>query len=322
MYQAPASEANNLPPFKRTISLPYRLTPGKATGTFLAELAARRIIGTRCGRCGRVELPAQDVCRCGHDGLEFVQVSDQGTLNGFTQTPEHMLALVRLDGVDVDLMHRLVGDAPSGKGWDVGQRVQAVWADTAQGNIMDLAGFGDASTASLINKPASAPAQPTPASDLRQPLDSIATSLTLHYEHARGPYYGRLFDEMQSGGRILGIRCPSCHSVLLPPRELCDVCYVRTGTWAEVASTGVLQAFSIIHLKFVGQTREPPYVYAEVMLDGASTKIIHTLDGVDIERAPQHLKPGVRVRAVWKSELKGSLDDIAHFELIDPLPAD
>ena len=332
MHQAPASEANDLLPFKRSISLPYRLTPGKSTGTFLAELAAKRIIGTRCTSCGRVEVPAQDVCRCGHDGLELVQVGEQGTLQGFTQTPEHTLALVRLDGADVDLMHRLVGDPPSGSGsgagWQVGLRVAAVWADTTKGSIMDLAGFSATSTASTTSTTlatqaaAGAAAAAKPVTDLRQPLDSIATSLSLHYEHARGPYYGRLFDEMQTSGRIVGIRCPSCHSVLLPPRELCDVCYVRTGTWVDVADTGVLQAFSIIHLKFVGQFREPPYIYAEIVLDGASTKIIHTLDGVDIERAPKHLKPGARVRAVWKAELKGSLDDISHFELIDPLPAD
>ena len=326
MHQAPASEANDLLPFKRSISLPYRLTPGKSTGTFLAELAGRRIIGTRCTRCGRVEVPAQDVCRCGHDGLELVQVGEQGTLQGFTQTPEHTLALVRLDGADVDLMHRLVGDPPAGSGWEVGLRVAAVWADTAKGSIMDLAGFSATSATSTTpttsaTQAAGAPAAAKRVDDLREPLDSIATSLSLHYEHARGPYYGRLFDEMQTSGRIVGIRCPSCHSVLLPPRELCDVCYVRTGTWTDVADTGVLQAFSIIHLKFVGQFREPPYIYAEIVLDGASTKIIHTLDGVDIERAPKDLKPGVRVKAVWKSELKGSLDDISHFELIDPLPA-
>jgi uncharacterized OB-fold protein len=43
------------------------------------------------------------------------------------------------------------------------------------------------------------------------------------------------------------------------------------------------------------------------------------LDGVDIEAAPARLKPGMRVKAVWKAERKGSLDDISHFELIDPI---
>lgn len=306
MFQSPATEPLDLSPLSSTITLPYRLTPGKATGTFMAELAGQHIVGTRCPKCARVEVPAQDVCQCDHDELEFVQVSTQGTLVSFTKTSRFTLGLVRLDGTDCDLLHRLVGAAD----WTVGQRIAAVWAEDRIGDVMDLAGFGpasDATAAQLTALPLAAP---------RLPVDTMAKTLTLDYQHARGPYYGRLFDEMQTSGRILGIRCPSCNSTLLPPRELCDACFVKTGTWVDVADTGVLQAFSIIHLKFVGQTREPPYVYAEIMLDGASTKIIHVLDGVNIATAPKDLKPGMRVKAVWKTELKGSLNDISHFELI------
>lgn len=306
MFQSPASEPLDLPPLISTISLPYRLTPGRATGTFMAELAGQRIVGTRCPKCARIEVPAQDVCQCGHDELEFVQAPEQGAIVSFTTTPKFTLARVRLDGTDCDLLHRLVGSAE----WYVGQRLSAVWAENRKGDVMDLAGFGpetEAHTERLTT---------IPLTETRPPIDSMAKSLTLEYKHARGPYYGRLFDEMQTSGRILGIRCPSCQSTLLPPRELCDVCFVKTGTWVDVADLGVLQAFSIIHLKFVGQTREPPYVYAEIMLDGASTKIIHVLDGVNIETAPKDLKPGMRVKAVWKTELKGSLNDISHFELI------
>ena len=306
MYQAPATCPLDLEPKQSTISLPYNLTPGRATGTFLAELARKRIVGTRCRACGRVEVPAQDVCACGRDDLELVELSPQGELRGFTRPPAFTLALVRLDGADCDLLHRLVGDVEL----QIGMRVQAVWAAEAKGSVLDLVGF-EAATRSV------AAAKPTPLSEALEPIVSIPTSLKLTYQHAHGPYYGRLFDEMRTAGRILGIRCTKCHSVLLPPRELCDVCYVKTGTWAEVADVGVLLAFSIIHLKFVGQTREPPYVYAEIMLDGASTKIIHILDGVDIAAAPKALKPGQRVKAVWKAERKGSLGDISHFELAD-----
>lgn len=304
MYQSPATFPLDLEPLQSTISLPYNLTPGRATGTFLAELARKRIVGTRCRGCSRVEVPAQDVCACGRDDLELVELSDQGELRGFTRTPAFTLALVRLDGADCDLLHRLAGDGA----WQIGMRVQAVWAADAKGSVLDLAGFEPATRGAAAGKP-------VPLTEGLEPIVSIPTSMTLSYQHAHGPYYGRLFDEMRTAGRMLGIRCTKCHSVLLPPRELCDVCYARTGTWADIADTGVLQAFSIIHLKFVGQTREPPYVYAEIMLDGASTKIIHILDGVDIAAAPRTLKPGQRVKAVWKSERKGSLGDISHFEL-------
>ena len=305
MYQAPDTFPLDLAPFQSTISLPYNLTPGRATGTFLAELARKRIVGTRCRACGRVEAPAQDVCACGGDDLELVELSHQGELRGFTRTPAFTLALVRLDGVDCDMLHRLSGDTD----WRIGMRVQATWAAEPKGSVLDLAGFELATRSAAATKP-------SPLTEALEPIASVPTSLTLKYQHAHGPYYGRLFDEMHTAGRIVGIRCPKCHSVLLPPRELCDVCYVKTGTWADVADTGVLQAFSIIHLKFIGQTREPPYVYAEIMLDGASTKIIHILDGVDIAAAPKTLKPGQRVKAVWRAERKGSLGDISHFELL------
>jgi uncharacterized OB-fold protein len=309
MHLAPDTVPLDLPPLQSTIALPYRLTPGKATGTFLAELAARRIVGTRCLRCQRVEVPAQDVCSCGHAELEFVAVSTVGTLQSYTRMPDKTLGLIRLDGCDCDLLHRLHGDHE----WAVGQRLQACWSDSPQAQALDLLGFEPAGQGAMAGL------APAAFEASREPLDSMATELKLHYQHAAGPYYGRLFDEMRTSGRIMGIRCSHCQSTLLPPRELCDVCYERTGTWADVADTGVLQAFSIIHLKFIGQRRDPPYVYAEVMLDGASTKIIHMLDGVDIEAAPARLKPGMRVKAVWKAERKGSLDDISHFELIDPI---
>ena len=308
MFQSPATQPLDLPPLHSTISLPYRLTPGKATGTFLAELASKRIVATRCQKCSRIEVPAQDVCSCGNDELELVVVAAQGKLTSFTRTPEFTLGLIRLDGTHCDLLHRLVGDVD----WQVDSRVAAIWAESPQGTVMDLAGFGPATADT------GADIQPILLVESRAPIDSMPTTLTLDYQHARGPYFGRLFDEMQTSGRILGIRCPSCQSVLLPPRELCDICFVKTGTWVDVADSGVLQAFSIIHLKFVGQTREPPYVYAEIILDGAATKIIHVLDGVDVDTAPKWLKPGMRVKAVWKTELKGSLNDISHFELIGP----
>ena len=306
MYQSPATFPLDLEPLTSTISLPYNLTPGRATGTFLAELARKRIVGSCCRTCARVEVPAQDVCSCGSDELDHVELGHQGELRGFTQTADFTVALVRLDGVDCDLLHRLAGTAD----WQIGMRVQAVWAEEAKGSVLDLVGFEPAQQQITT--------QPKLLTETLAPIVSIPTSLTLKYQHAHGPYYGRLFDEMRTAGRIVGIRCTKCHSVLLPPRELCDVCYVKTGTWAEVADKGALQAFSIIHLKFVGQTREPPYVYAEIILDGASTKIIHILDGVDIAAAPRNLKPGMRVKAVWKTERKGSLGDISHFELDEP----
>ena len=296
------------PVLETSLTLPYTLSAGRAAGTFLAALANRRIVGSCCPTCAKVIVPAQDFCgTCGSELSDLVEVPGTGTIDGFTRAEAGVLGLVRLDGTDTDFLHRILD--VDYEDLSLGQRVTARWADTASGSVLDLAGFVPADS-----EPLDAPAVRPLVSDT-EPLAERPYELELHYRHAYGPYYGRLFDELAADRRILGTSCPQCKSVLVPPRELCDVCYVRTERWVDVADTGVLKAFSIIHLKFVGQTREPPYVYAEIVLDGASTRLIHTIGGVDVDKAADLLRPGMKVRAVWKDDKPtGTLEDVVHFE--------
>jgi len=115
----------------------------------------------------------------------------------------------------------------------------------------------------------------------------------------------------------IGVRIPDGEGVLIPPREFCDTDYRRTGNWAVLPDTGTVRAMSVIHLEFKGQKHPPPYIYAEIMLDGAATRLIHNVAGIDMSRAKDLVKPGTRVRAVWRETRTGSLDDISHFE---PIP--
>ena len=142
--------------------------------------------------------------------------------------------------------------------------------------------------------------------------------MKLHYEHAYGPYYGRMFDEIRELGRIVGVRTSNGDDAFHPPRERDDLTHKRTGTWKACEDTGTIRGCSIINLEFIGQTRPPPYVYAEIVLDGASTRLIHMIDIERVEWAKVNIKPGSRVRAIWTtSERSGSLRDIERFELID-----
>ncbi len=291
-----------------TLSLPYTLTTGRAAGTFLAELGNKRILGSRCDKCARVMTPPQDYCsRCGSASETFVHMPERGTVTAVTRTDRAILALVQLDGSDSGFLHRL---APDSHHAAVGARVRAVWADTPSQSMLDLDCFalddtgGHAGSAIEVGEVAV--------------VAELAYSLTLHYKHAYGPHYGRLFDELATHRRILGSLCPSCRNVLVPPREFCDACFVRTAQYVDVADTGILQAFSVIHMEFVGQTRKPPYVYAEIVLDGSATRLIHTIAGFDVTTAAERLQIGMPVRAVWKdrADCHGTLDDIDYFEIV------
>jgi uncharacterized OB-fold protein len=303
------ADGRGLPPFEATLSIRYTLSTGVAAGRFLTELARRRIVGARCTDCSRVLVPAEEYCpRCGGDASELLEMPQTGAVTAFTARNGQVLALIRIDGADTDLLHRVLGATID----DLvpGQRVIAVWADEPEGgSILDLAGF-------RIAEGEADAAAPKPLEVGEEAaISELPYGLDLHYEHAYGTYYGRLFDELRTTRRIIGVRCPSCQSVLVPPRPVCEACYVPTAQFEDVADTGTLRAFSVIRFSFEGQVREPPYVYAEITLDGAATRVIHLLGGIDVESAHETLRPGLPVRAVWRDDSHtGTLTDIAYFE--------
>lgn len=285
-----------------TLTMPYTLTTGNAVGSFLTALADHRILGSRPKSGGRTVAPAQDYCGDTGEETELVEVGPGGVITALTTTPEQTLIMVKLDGADGPMLHRLVGSAD---GVEVGTRVTAVWAEAPDASILDIAGFevgGEESTPS------------TDVVVIEDAMKEKPYTLELDYKHSYGPYYGRLFDELATSRRIVGSPCPVCARVQVPPRERCDACFAKTTRLVEVSDEGTLKAFSIIHLEFVGQTQAPPYVYAEIVLDGCNTRLIHNVGGIDMATAKDELQIGMKVKAVWRAgEPQGSLSDIEHF---------
>jgi uncharacterized OB-fold protein len=306
MLAIPDTWAQDLTTFPSDLSMPYTLTPGRAAGTFLAEVKNRRIVGSRFAS-GCVVVPAQDFCpRTGDSDPELVEAPQTGEVTGFTQTDAGLIALIRIDGSDFDMTHRILDATLDALA--IGQRVQAVWGDGE--GILAIEGFRLSSDAPR--------GEVRSLDNAEKPMEQVPYRLDLHYEHAFGPYYGRLFDEIKTNRRIMGVRTSNGEGALIPPREIDDITHKPTGTWVELKQTGTVRAMSVIYLEFIGQTQPPPYIYAEIMLDGASTRLIHNVGGIDMSRAKELVKPGTRVRAVWREgERTGSLADISHFELID-----
>lgn len=307
MLAAPDTQAIDLPTFHSVIDLPYTLTPGRATGTFLAEIGNRKIVGSHFAS-GKIIAPAEDFSPDdGEDVQTFVEVPHTGVLEGYTKVNNDVIGLIQLDGCDNEFAHIILADFET---LAVGTRVEAVWADGVENSILAIKGFRPAPETPIgkvipLGKPAN-------------PIEVIPYAMKLDYEHAYGPYYGRMFDEIREFGRIMGVRTSNGDDALLPPRERDDITHKRTGTWKACEDTGTIRGCSIINLEFIGQTRPPPYVYAEIVLDGASTRLIHMIDAESIQWAKDNVRPGSRVRAIWtKGERTGSLRDIERFELID-----
>jgi hypothetical protein len=139
----------------------------------------------------------------------------------------------------------------------------------------------------------------------------------LTWRYGTGWYFEHFFRVLREEGRLLGLRCPACRRVYLPPRPVCGNCHAELSEWVPVADTGTVRAFTVVHLPIVdpttGEPRPTPYGMALIQLDGADTTLNHYLAETDLSK----LRIGLRVRAVWREERQGRMSDILHFEVVE-----
>ncbi|MBU1672593.1 MAG: Zn-ribbon domain-containing OB-fold protein [Actinobacteria bacterium] len=126
-----------------------------------------------------------------------------------------------------------------------------------------------------------------------------------------GEIGSRFFAELRDGPRIMGVRCPVCLKIYVPPRPTCAGCFEPLSDWVEVSPEGTLLASTTVYAPVANPPAEPPYTLAVVRLDGADTGIVHLVDEVD----PARLTEGTRVRAVFREAREGNIRDIEHFEI-------
>ncbi|MCI0637086.1 MAG: Zn-ribbon domain-containing OB-fold protein [Actinobacteria bacterium] len=131
----------------------HRYTPGVAGEAFFTALRDRGVlVGSRCRSCKYTYVPARSFCeRCFAELAVDTEVGPGGALVSFTIVFEGVdgapldrpetLGLVRLDGADAVLLHRVLdpGDAPL----EVGQRVEVVLRPQPErtGSILDIDGL-------------------------------------------------------------------------------------------------------------------------------------------------------------------------------------
>ncbi len=116
--------------------------------------------------------------------------------------------------------------------------------------------------------------------------------------------------------RIEALRCEGCRRRYLPPRPVCGNCHLLLREWVAVQDEGWLAAWTVVHVPMLdartGRMREAPYGMGLIRLDGADTTLNHYL----AEHDPARLALGLRVRALWREQLVGAIDDILHFEVL------
>jgi len=137
--------------------LPYRYSIGKLAVKFFEELKDnKKILGSKCPKCGKVYFPPRAVCADCFVKMELedmVELPPKGTLEGFTVVNypftdpstggirpfPYGYALFKLDGADTYTMH-FINETDVSK-MKVGQRVEAVFKEKREGDMGDIPYF-------------------------------------------------------------------------------------------------------------------------------------------------------------------------------------
>ncbi len=135
----------------------------------------------------------------------------------------------------------------------------------------------------------------------------------LEYAWDAGVAIGRYLEELKRG-RLIGIGCPQCRRIMVPPRMVCEWCFRPLQEWVYLEDTGTVNTFSICYVTWDVRRVKEPEIPAVIEIDGASPGmgIMHRLGEVD----PEEVKIGMRVKALWKPEEErvGAITDIRYFK--------
>lgn len=136
------------------------------------------------------------------------------------------------------------------------------------------------------------------------------------FRYSVGRWGSKFLTELRDHKKLLGIRCPKCQKVYVPPRQVCGPCFQRMKELVELSNKGTVAAFTIIRFSFIdpetGITRPVPYGYGFIRLDGCDNSLQHF---INIENESK-VKIGAKVQAVFSEKRNGNLMDIKYFKII------
>lgn len=289
------------------LEYPFTRSCGPVIGAFLGGLRERVIYGIRRAD-GTVLCPPLEYDPLTAEPLsEMVEVGQQGEVltwswNGQPRPQQPFerpfaWALIRLDGADTPMLHAVAVE--SADEMSTAMRVQAVWRDERVGAISDIAGFEPVS---------SSPPETLAALADVEAVQSVVTPVRLEYTYTPGRALSQYLTAM-ADKRIIGERCPQTGQVFVPPRGVSPLAGAATSETVELPDTGYVESFNITRVPIERRPDlKPPYCSAWIVLDGASVGFL----GLVIHIAPEDVRIGMRVRAVWKpdEELETSASNI------------
>jgi 3-keto-5-aminohexanoate cleavage enzyme len=139
----------------------------------------------------------------------------------------------------------------------------------------------------------------------------VEGKLALPYTYFAGRVGSKFITTLRDQKKIMGVKCPTCNTVYLPTRQVCDKDFTDIrNNWVDVKNTGTVTNFTVVRYDDKHLPRKAPFVLALVKLEGADTPFMHILEECKID----DVKIGMRVEAVFAAATTNTILDIDHFK--------
>lgn len=154
----------------------------------------------------------------------------------------------------------------------------------------------------------------------QNPQLTIKSTGSMPYEWSIGKYGSRFFQEIKEKKRFIGIRCPECKKVYVPPRRVCGPCFKELEELVPLPNKGKITAFTVVNYPFcdpnTGDQRPIPYTYGYIQIEGADNIFSHIINETDVNK----IKVGMTVKAkfVEAEQMQGHINDIKYFDIVEP----
>lgn len=157
--------------------------------------------------------------------------------------------------------------------------------------------------------------------DATETIQRIRIPAAVYYRYNPGKAQTRFLRGLAEK-KILGERCPLTGDVYVPPRGVSPVSGLPTTEQVELANTGTVTSFCVVHIGFGTNAPPTPFCTALILPDGASVSVYGPIQEIPHDE----VRIGMRVEAVWvpDDELTTSFENIKWWRPIDEpdVPAD
>ncbi len=145
------------------IKISYRYTFGGQSKFFIELMKNKKLLGTKCTKCGKIWMPPRINCSECYAPVEWIEMKQTGTIqvstivwyttSAFIKAVPYGIGFIKLDGASTSLMQGIFSENLVPSKIRKGKRVRAVFAAHREGKMTDFFFVPEDEYETWISKP-------------------------------------------------------------------------------------------------------------------------------------------------------------------------